>query len=56
MIHHWKRLDMEISDFEYHHELTLPGDFIPSQTLNLKHVEILKLSDKRTCDPSFERS
>ena len=27
-----------------------------SQTLDLKHVEIIKFSDKHICDTSFERS
>ena len=48
MIHHWKVLDLEITDFEYHHDRTLSGEIIPSQTSNLKHVEIIKVSDKPT--------
>ena len=42
MIHHWKGLDLEITDFENHHDPTSSGEIIPCQTLNLKHVEILK--------------
>ena len=34
MIHHWKALDMEMTDIEYHHDLTLSCEIIPSQTLN----------------------
>ena len=41
MIYHWKALDLEIIDFEYHHDWTLSGEIIPSQTSNLKHVEII---------------
>ena len=41
MIHHWKSLDLEITDFEYHYDPVPSGENIPSQTLNLKHVEIL---------------
>ena len=56
MIRHWKGLDMEITDAEYHHDRTLSGDFVPFQTLNLKHVEIMKLSDKPRYNTSLERS
>ena len=56
MIHHWKALDFEITDFEYHHDPTPSVEIIPSQTSNLKHVEILKVFDKPTYDTSLERS
>ena len=42
MIHHWKALDLEITDGEYHHDRTYTDETTPSQTLNLKHVEIIK--------------
>ena len=32
MIHHWKDLDLEITDSEYHHDLTSSCEIIPSQT------------------------
>ena len=32
MIHHWKALDLEITDFEYHHDRTRGSEFTPSQT------------------------
>ena len=48
MIHHRKSLDLEITDFNYHHDPTPSGDIRPSQTLNLKHVEIITVSDKPT--------
>ena len=32
MIHHWKGLDLEITDLEYHHDPTYTGEIIPSQT------------------------
>ena len=32
MIHHWKALDLEITDSEYHHDLTSSYETIPSQT------------------------
>ena len=54
MKHQWKGLDMEITGFEYHHDPTPSGEIIPSQTLNLKHVEIIKVSDKPPYDTSFE--
>ena len=42
MIHHWKGFDLEITNFEDYHDPTPSSDLLPSQTLNLKHVEILK--------------
>ena len=56
MTHHWKVHHLEITDFEYHHDLTNIGETMPSQTPNLKHVEIIKVSDKPTYNTSFERS
>ena len=56
MIHHSKCLDLEIKDVEYQFDRTYTGKTIPSQTLNLKHVEIIKLSDKTTYDTSIEKS
>ena len=32
MIHPWKGLDLEITDFEYHHDPTFSAETIPSQT------------------------
>ena len=55
MIHHWKVLDMEITDGENQFDRTYTGKTIPSQTLNLKLVENKKVSDKRTLDTSLER-
>ena len=54
MIHQWKGLDLEITDFEYHQDPTPSAETIPSQTL--KHVEIIKVSDKPTYDTSLEKS
>ena len=54
MIHYWKALDLEITDFEYHHDPTPSSANIPSQ--NLKHVEIIEFSNEPTYDISFERS
>ena len=56
MIQHWKGLDLEITDFGYRHYRTPSCEFIPSQTLNLKHVEIINFSDNHTCDISLESS
>ena len=42
MIHHWEGLVLEITAFEYHHDPTPSAEIIPSQTLNLKHVQIIK--------------
>ena len=42
MTHHWNDLDLEITDFNYHHDPTPSGEIILSQTLKLKHVEIFK--------------
>ena len=55
MIHHSKGLDLEITDFEYQDDLANTIEIIPSQTSKLKHVEIIKVSDKPTYDISFER-
>ena len=46
MIHHSKGLDLEITDFNYHRDPTPRRETKPSQTSNLKHVEIMKVSDK----------
>ena len=54
MIYHWKRLDLENIDFEYHNNWAHSGETMPSQTLNFKYVEIIKISDKPTCDTSLE--
>ena len=35
MIHHWKDLDLDITDFIYHHDPTPSGESIPSQTSNI---------------------
>ena len=42
MMHHWKALDLEITDFSYHHDTTPSGEIISSQTSNLKDVEFIK--------------
>ena len=42
MIDHSKLLDLEITVFENHYDPTSSGEVIPCQTLNLKHVEIIK--------------
>ena len=34
MIHHWKGLELEITDFEYPHVPTPSAETIPSQTSN----------------------
>ena len=56
MIHHWKGLDLEITDFEYHQDPTYTGEITPSQTLNLKRVQIVKVSGEPIYYMSFERS
>ena len=56
MIHHWKALDLEITNGEYQFDRTYTGEIIPSHTLNLKHVEIINVSDKPTYDTSLESS
>ena len=56
MIHHWKSLVLEIRDAEYHYDPTYTGEIMPSHTLNLKHVEIIKVSDEPTYDLSLESS
>ena len=56
MIHHWKGLDLETTDDDYHHDRTFSREITPSQTLNFKNVESIKVSDKPTYDTSLERS
>ena len=36
MIHHWKGFELDITDFEYHHDPTASPETIPSQTSNLQ--------------------
>ena len=43
MIHQWKALDLEITDFEYHVNRAPSAEITPSQTSNIKHVEIIKV-------------
>ena len=56
MIYHWKAFDLEITDFEYHHDWTPSSEITPSQTSNIKQVEIIKFRDKSRYDTSFKRS
>ena len=42
MIHHSKALNTEITDDEHQLDLTYTGETTPSQTLDFKHVEIIK--------------
>ena len=56
MIHCWKALDKEMSYGECQFDRTNTGKTTPSQTLNLIHVEIIKVLDKPTCDTSLESS
>ena len=34
MIHQWNGLNLEITDFDYHHDRTPSSENIPSQTSN----------------------
>ena len=43
-IHHWKGLDLEITDFTYQHDPTPSVENIPSQRPTLKHVEFINIS------------
>ena len=54
MIHHPKGLDLEITDFEHHHDPTCTRETKPS--LTLKHVQMIKVSDKTLYDTSLETS
>ena len=56
MIHHWKTLDKDITDCEYQFDRTFSPETTPSQTLDLKHVEIIKVSEKPPYDTSLESS
>ena len=55
MIHHWKGLDLEITDFYYHHHPTPQVKLYHLKHQILKHVEIIEVSDKPTYDTSLER-
>ena len=41
MIHHWKVLDLEITDDEYLFDWRYTGKITSYQTLDLKHEEII---------------
>ena len=56
MIHRSKGLDLEITDRDYRFDRTYTDKTTPSQTLNLKDLEVKKVLDKPTYDASFERS
>ena len=56
MIHHWKGHDLEITNGECQFGRPYTGKTVSSQTLSLKHVEIIEVSDKPTYDSSFQRS
>ena len=56
MIHFWKDLGLEITDFNYHHDPTPSGEIIPSQTSNLQTCREYKSFRKTTYDTSLERS
>ena len=56
MVHHWKTLDKDITDYEYQFDRTFSRETTPSQTLDLKHAEIIKVLDKPTYDTSLENS
>ena len=56
VIHHWKSLGKEITDGEHQFDQTYSHEIMPSQTLDLKHVEIIKFSDERTYGTSLESS
>ena len=40
MIHHWKGLELEITDFEYHHDPTPSSETIPSKTYIIDIVQV----------------
>ena len=56
MIHHWNSLDLEVTDFEYHHDPTHSVEIKPSRTLNLKHVEVIEVQFITKFETSLERS
>ena len=57
MIHHWKGLELEIAEFGkinmIEHPQLKPYELKPQ---TLKHVEIIKVSDKPTYDTFMESS
>ena len=55
MIHHWKSLELEITDSEYHHDPAPPGETIPSKISKMVCVRE-KVLIKLTYYVSLERS
>ena len=49
MIHHWEGLDLDITDYNYHHDATPQGKLYHFKPQILKKVELIKFSDKPTC-------
>ena len=41
-VHHWKDFDLEITDFNYHHDPTHDGKLYYLKPQTLKHVKITK--------------
>ena len=39
MIHHWKALDLEITDFEYHHDRTHSSEIKQLKNVRLARAE-----------------
>ena len=56
MIHHWRGLDLEITDFENHQDPMPSAETIPSQNSILKIVEIIKVLEKPAYVTSLERT
>ena len=56
MINHWKALDLEIIDSEYHHDRHPHVYLYHLKPQTYKHVEIIKVSDKPTYDKPLESS
>ena len=53
MIHHWKAFDLEIADFEYHHDVTYTGDTIPFQ--GMLYADIISLWEMESSIPRAKR-
>ena len=56
MIQHWKALHKEFTDGESQFDRAYTGKITSFQTSNVKHVEIIKISDNHTYDTSLESS
>ena len=54
MVHHWKSLDLEITDYNYRNDRHNQVKLYHLKSQTLKQVEIMNVSNKPTQDTSLE--